>query len=66
MKITVFNNLENIIIFQSDSVSANDFVQFVEKIAEENFDGNLDLGSISESINYIERYCANLTVTINE
>lgn len=62
----VYNKIEDEMIFEVISERANEFVEFVQKIAKENDDSRLDLGSISESINYIERFCSNLTLEIEE
>lgn len=55
---TVFNNVEGITIFTSNKDS--EFIDFVKIIVKENEDFDYSVLGVSDAIEYINEYCANL------
>ena len=57
--ITIYNNIEDKIIFQGGE---NDFIGFAKGIAIENEDFEFSVLGISDAMEYIEDYCSNLEI----
>jgi hypothetical protein len=57
--ITIYNNIEDKIIFQGGE---NDFIDFAKRIAIENEDFEFSVLGISDAMEYIEDYCSNLEI----
>jgi hypothetical protein len=57
--ITIYNNIEDKIIFQGGE---NDFINFAKGIAIENEDFEFSVLGISDAMEYIEDYCSNLEI----
>ena len=55
--ITVYNNVEDINIFDGNE---NEFIDFTRMIAIENEDYDFSILGISDAKEYIEEYCGNL------
>ena len=57
--ITVFNKLEDKIVFSGNE---SEFIDFVATISRENGDENMSFIGLSDAIEYIEDYCEELTI----
>ena len=57
--ITIYNNIEEKIIFHGDE---NNFIDFAKKIAIENEDFEFSILGISDAMEYIKDYCSNLEI----
>ena len=60
MKIEIFNNIEGKTIFKTSKIT--DFIEFVNKIKNENEDFDFFAISLSDCIDYINNYCDNLEI----
>lgn len=57
--IKVYNNIEDLSIFEGNDL---DFIEFTKEIAKENFDFKTNIRNSDDAKNYINEYCDNLEI----